>query len=103
MDTEIPLLTQAHELRADQHFDKKIKTRDGHAQLRVTVPNQSNLLNSQLSEVVCLVNVLTNLSRTEKHLQGWVMILGYGADQCYNNGEFCYKNQSDTQNSNPLQ
>ena len=26
MDAEIPLLTQAHELRADQHFDKKIKT-----------------------------------------------------------------------------
>ena len=25
MDAEIPLLTQAHELRADQHFDKKIK------------------------------------------------------------------------------
>ena len=72
MDAEIPLLTQAHELGADQHFDKKRKK------------------STQLSAG------LTNLSRTEKHLQGWVIILEYGADQCYNNGEFCYKNQSDT-------
>ena len=81
MDAEIPLLTQAHELRANQHFDKR---------------KFKNLLNSQLSEVVRKSAFLTNLSRTEKHLQGWVIILGYGADQCYNNGEFCYKNQSDT-------
>ena len=73
MDAKIQLLTQAQELRADQHFDQKKSKKS-----------------AQLSAV------LTNLSRTEKHLQGWVIILGYGADQCYNNGEFCYKNQSDT-------
>ena len=50
MDAEIPLLTQAHELRANQHFDKqKLK----------------NLLNSQLSEVVRKSAFLTKVSRTE--------------------------------------
>ena len=51
MDAEIPLLTQAHELRANQHFDKQ---------------KSKNLLNSQLSEVVRKSAFLTKVSRTEK-------------------------------------
>ena len=50
MDAEIPLLTQAHELRASQHFDKQ---------------KFKNLLNSQLSEVVQKSAFLTKVSRTE--------------------------------------